>query len=280
MDLQLAGKRALVTGSSSGIGEGAARALAAEGVAVAVHGRDEARTRAVADSIHAAGGTAVVAIGDLTDDDGAAHVCSVVDDELGGVDILFNNAGGGGTTRTTTTSATPAFLDLEPIDWLSTYTGNVVTAVRMIRHFAPQMAEQRYGRIIMNASAVATMPRDTMNDYSASKAAIVNLACGLAKALAGTGVTVNTVSPGLILTPQKLTGETWLHGFAASKGWDTTLPLEELDRLWAADRGIPSGCSGRVEHVAAVVSLLASPLGSFINGANIRVDGGQNQSVN
>jgi 3-oxoacyl-[acyl-carrier protein] reductase len=63
-------------------------------------------------------------------------------------------------------------------------------------------------------------------------------------------------------------------------GWDDTLPLEELDRMWAASRNFPSGRAGRVENIGAVVCLLASPLGVFINGANIRVDGGQNQSIN
>jgi 3-oxoacyl-[acyl-carrier protein] reductase len=280
VDFQLSGKRALITGSSSGIGEGTARALAGEGVAVAIHGRNEERARAVAESIREQGGTAIAAIGDLTDDEAAEAVCEIVDEALGGVDILFNNAGGGAGSRTTTKAANPPFLDLAPADWLSSYNANVVAGVRMIRHYAPQMVERRFGRIIMNASAVASMPRDTMNDYSAAKAGVVNLACGLAKALAGTGITVNAVSPGLILTPQQLSGVSWLHGFAESKGWDKTLPLEELDRMWAADRGIASAGSGRVEHIAAVVTLLASPLGSFINGANIRVDGGQNQSIN
>jgi len=92
MDLQLGGKRALVTGSSSGLGEEIARVLAAEGAAVVVHGRDEARTEAVAKSIRGGGGTASIAIGDLSTDAGADQVQAAAASE-GPVDILVNNAG-------------------------------------------------------------------------------------------------------------------------------------------------------------------------------------------
>ncbi|HEY2302695.1 MAG TPA: SDR family NAD(P)-dependent oxidoreductase [Acidimicrobiales bacterium] len=278
MDLQLSGKRALITGSTSGIGEATARFLAKEGVAVAVHGRSAERAERVTAEINAAGGTAVAAVGDLTDPEAATQVAATVDAAFGGVDILFNNAGGGGRdpARTDTT-----FLALEPEDWLGEYQHNVVTAVRMIRHFVPGMCTRGWGRVIQNASAVATTPRNWENDYAVAKAAVVNLSVGLSKALARSGVTVNTVSPGLILTSAQTTGETpWLRTFARSQGWDDSLPIEELEAMWAASRGIPAGHAGRVEDIAAMVALLASPLGGFVNGANIRVDGGQNQAIN
>jgi NAD(P)-dependent dehydrogenase (short-subunit alcohol dehydrogenase family) len=279
VDLQLQGKRALVTGSTSGIGEATARLLAAEGVQVAVHGRDAERGRRVADAIVDGGGTAVVAIGDLTDEADAARVVATVLDAFGGVDILFNNAGGGG--RTPQRGADTGFLSLEPEDWLGEYHHNVISAVRMIRGFVPGMVERQWGRVIQNASAVASMPRNWENDYAAAKAAVVNLTVGLSKAVAGSGVTANTISPGLILTDKQLTGETpWLRTFARSQGWDDTQPIPELERMWAAARGIPAGRAGRVENIASMVALLASPLGGFVNGANLRVDGGQNQSIN
>src|SRR5690349_4787853 len=93
MDLQLRGKRALVTGSSSGIGEATAKALAREGVAVVVHGRREAEAQRVAREIEKAGGTAVVVLGDLATDDGAASVAAKALSAFGGIDILVNNAG-------------------------------------------------------------------------------------------------------------------------------------------------------------------------------------------
>lgn len=95
MDLLLQGKRALITGSTSGIGQGVANMLAEEGVTVVIHGRNKERAEATAAQIRDTGGNAVIAIGDLSNDDEAAHVCEIVDQELGGVDILFNNAGGG-----------------------------------------------------------------------------------------------------------------------------------------------------------------------------------------
>src|SRR5579859_1557002 len=278
MDLQLTGKRALITGSTSGIGEGTAKLLAVEGVAVAVHGRDKDRAERVATEIRQSGGTAIVAVGDLTNQEQAHEVAGIVTAEFGGVDILFNNAGGGG--RSPARDST-LFLDLEPEDWLGEYEHNVITAVRMIRHFVPGMKERGWGRVIQNASAVASMPRNWENDYAAAKAAVVNLSVGLSKALSGSGVTANTISPGLILTRKQLEGETpWLRTFAKSQGWDTDLPIEELDRMWAAARGIPAGHAGRVENIAAMVALLASTIGGFVNGANIRIDGGQNQAIN
>jgi 3-oxoacyl-[acyl-carrier protein] reductase len=96
MDLQLSGKRALVTGSSVGIGESIARALAREGVTVAVHGRDPERTQCVADEIGAAGGKAVVVLGDLTQDEEVTRMLDEAERLLGGIDILVNNAGGSG----------------------------------------------------------------------------------------------------------------------------------------------------------------------------------------
>jgi NAD(P)-dependent dehydrogenase (short-subunit alcohol dehydrogenase family) len=109
VDLQLAGKRALVTGASSGIGAAVAKLLAAEGVVVAVHGRDVERATLVVDEIRDAGGTAVVAIGDLTDESEAAAVCAAVDAGLGHVDIVFDNAGGraGGAASSRTRARRP-----------------------------------------------------------------------------------------------------------------------------------------------------------------------------
>jgi 3-oxoacyl-[acyl-carrier protein] reductase len=274
MDLQLEGKRALITGSSSGIGAATAKLLAAEGVLVAVHGRNSERAEKVGAEIRADGGTAIVVIGDLADDDEAAAVCAKVDAEFGGADIVFNNAGG----RNPSKPATTGFLDIEPADWISTYNTNVVSAVRMIRHFAPGMIERGWGRFIQNSSASATSPGYMLNDYAAAKAAILNLTSGLAKALAGTGVTATTVSPGMTMTPS--VQGAYMASYAAEQGWDTSLPEDELEKLWAKHRGLATVGGGRVEHIASAVAWLASPLGGYVDGANIRVDGGQNQGIN
>jgi NAD(P)-dependent dehydrogenase (short-subunit alcohol dehydrogenase family) len=283
MDLQLDGKRALVTGSSSGIGAATARVLAAEGAAVVVHGRDRDRTNRVTEEINAAGGSAIAVVGDLSTDYGATQVCDAIESHLRGIDILVNNAGGGG-GRSPARGETPGFLELLPEDWVGAYEHNVVAAVRMIRRFAPGMVERGWGRIIQTGSVTATAPVGTMNDYAAAKAAIVNLSVGLSRALAHTGVTANTVSPGLVLTPQTLDENShkkpWVKAYARSRGWDETLRAEELEQRWAREWNVPAGRGGRVENITSIIAVLASPLGAFVTGANIRVDGGQNPTVN
>ncbi len=268
MDLQLRGKRAVVTGSSSGIGEAIAKLLAVEGVAVVVHGRREDQAKRVADEIAAAGGRAGVAIGDLSSDGGADAVAKVVNDVLGGADILVNNAG-----------AFPhaAWLDATAADWGDIYNVNVGSMVRMIDRLVPGMKERGWGRVISLASIVATMPFPDAAAYSATKSANANLAVSLAKALAGTGITSNAVSPGMIVTPGV---EAMLRKMAPEFG----LPPDDLPALerFALEKRVsnPSGRLGRPEDVAAAVTFLASPLAGYINGANLRVDGGTAPTVN
>jgi len=269
MDLDLAGRRALVTGSSSGLGAGIARMLVAEGAKVVVHGRDAARTAAVAAEIGAAG----TALGDLGTDEGADAVARAALEALGGaIDILVNNAGGG-----TNGSNTRPFLEVSVEQWLGTYQTNSLAALRMIERLVPVMREGGFGRVIQISSAVAVQPNTQGPDYASAKAAINNMSVNLAHALIGTGITVNTVSPGVILTPAMLT---WGHSIAASSGWGEPDDAE-LERRIALDRHrLPVGRIGRDEDVAMVVCFLASPRSGFITGSNYRVDGGQVKSMN
>jgi 3-oxoacyl-[acyl-carrier protein] reductase len=262
MDLGLAGKRALVTGSSSGIGAGIARMLAAEGCAVVVHGRDRARALAVADAI---GGD--VACGDLSDDAGAEAVLAAA----GEVDILVNNAGGAaGTSAMSWTEV--------PFDaWARTYSGNVISAARMIAGVLPAMRTRGWGRIINVASAAATQPIAFGPDYGCAKAAMINMTVSLAKSLGPCGVTANSVSPGMVLTPAV---ERWLESLRGPMGWDG-LSMAEMEQQAAAHlTPIPVGRIGRVEDIAHAVCMIASPASGYMTGANIRVDGGQVQSIN
>lgn len=270
MDLQLAGKRALVTGSSSGIGAGIARVLAAEGARVVVHGRDEERTHKVANEIASKGGQASIALGDLASVEGSAGVADAVMRELGGIDILVNNAGG------KTVAGNPPWFEVPWADWIGTYEQNVGAAVRLIHRFAPGMKERSWGRIVQIASASATQPEPAIGEYQAAKAAMVNLTAGLARSLAHTGITVNTVSPGTILTSAV---KGWLGAVARQMQWGEDWATIEK-RFTTELIPLCVGHIGRPEDIGRVVALLASPLSGYITGANYRVDGGQIRSIN
>jgi 3-oxoacyl-[acyl-carrier protein] reductase len=261
MDLHLIGKRALVTGSSSGIGEGIARVLAAEGAAVIVHGRNADRAKLVAQQIVADGGNAMVVTGDLSTDSGAASVMKAVNKLVGGIDILVNNAG---------FPEHKGWFELTSDDWLHLYNNNVVSMVRMIRQVVPQMKKERWGRIIQISSVVATQPFATMPHHGAAKAAILNLTLSLARELAETGITVNTVSPGVILTPGS---ERYFQEKARQANWGDDWANIEKQILRTVLYN-PTGHVGKVDDVANLVAFLSSPVSGYINGANYRVDGG------
>ena len=263
MDLQLQDKRALITGSTSGIGKAIAQTLATEGAIVVVQGRRETEAKRVADAIMAAGGKALIAVGDLATEAGTEAVVTATQDALGSIDILVNNAG---------IAHTGDWFQTHAETWMEIYNLNVAGIVRLTNRFAPEMREQSWGRIISIASGVASKPWFLQGAYAASKAAVVNLAVSLANALAHTGVTSNTISPGLI----------WTEG-VDQQADQMGVPKEQTEREqklvaeWAPN---PSGRMGRVEDIANAVAFVASPKADYINGANIRVDGGYVPTVN
>jgi NAD(P)-dependent dehydrogenase (short-subunit alcohol dehydrogenase family) len=267
MDLQLKGKRALVTGSSSGIGEAIAKGFAREGVAVVVQGRNEQETNRVVEEIGSQQGIAYAVLGDLSTEDGASQVAEGTMAALAGVDILVNNAG-----------AYPDHgWDATPQDWIDFYNTNVISMVRMIQHFVPQMKQSGWGRVIQIASCVATLPQADQPDYAASKAASVNLTVSLSKELAKTGITANTVSPGGFLTKG---AERRIRQYAEKQQWSTTEWTEIEARFARELLPNPVGRLGRVEEVAHLITFIASPLAGYINGANLRIDGGTVPTIN
>ncbi len=265
MDLQLNQKRALVTGSTTGLGEAIAKQLAAEGVAVVIHGRDAGRAQKVADSIRAAGGQAAIALGDLATDAGADAVVAQAL-EGGAIDILVNNAGYYHHLNWTTAL---------PETWMETYQVNVLSAVRMIQRLVPAMRERGWGRVIQIGGGLASQPIPMQPDYNASLAARHNLAVSLARDLKNTGVTSNTVAPGAILVPAV---KALLEKMAPQQGWGET--WEDIERGCVRDL-VPNdvGRLGRPEEIAAAVAYLASPLAAYVSGATLRVDGGTIRSV-
>jgi 3-oxoacyl-[acyl-carrier protein] reductase len=270
MDLQLKGKRALVTGSTSGIGAAIARCLAAEGVAVAIHGRDAERAERVAADIRDGGGQVIVTLGDLIDDAAANRVADAVQQNWGGVDILVNNAGG-----KTGEGQTP-WWELGIDDWLQTYQLCVLSAVRLINRLVPGMKQRGWGRVIQISSSSASMPTPQIPHYQAAKAAMTNMTVCLSKDVAGSGVTANAVSPGMVLTEGVVS---WLTALAKQMGWPDDLGIIE-QRVTSEFVPVPVRRLGRVAEIGAMVVLLASPLGGFVNGANIRADGGFVPTVN
>ena len=191
MDLLLSGHRALVTGSSSGIGEAIARRLAAEGASGVVHGRRAEAVHSVVDSIRSRGGDATGALANLAD---AGDIARLVNDALANrpVDIVVNNAAA---------FVNRGWDDASPEDWLELYAINVAAVVRVVHGLLPSMRLAGWGRIIQMGTGEAINPFAFMPDYAATKAAILNLTVSLAKHLDRTGITANTVSPGIVVTP-------------------------------------------------------------------------------
>lgn len=266
MDLGLTGKRALVTGASRGTGSVIARVLAREGATVVVHGNTEADQERIASEIRDAGGIAHAVTGDVTTDEGGARIVSEVTARVGAIDVLVNNFGqaSGGTWDTA-----------EPADWIAAYQVNTLSAVRMIRPFMAGMKERGFGRIIQLATIGTTRPNSRMPQYYAAKAALANLTVSLAKELAGTGVTVNTVSPGLIHTPET---ESHLRHLAQKRGWGEA--WEDIEPRGVRElTGSAAGRMAKPEEVADLVTFLASERASYLHGGNFRVDGGATDTV-
>jgi NAD(P)-dependent dehydrogenase (short-subunit alcohol dehydrogenase family) len=261
MDLGLADKVALVTGSYRGTGAAIAKALAAEGTRILVHGFAEGESEAVVAEIRDAGGEAHPVSGDILTDEGAAAVARQADELTDGVDVLVNNYGAAERGR---------WEDRESDDWLKIYDRNVVSAVRMIRHFVEPMKARGWGRIIQLGTVGSTRPNARMPHYYASKGALATLTVSLAKELAGNAITVNTVSPGLTRTAEV---EAHYRQMAKRKGWGEDWAEIEAG-LMAEVMWNPLGRIARVEEVADLVVFLASTRAGFINGQNIRVDGG------
>ncbi|MBV1688842.1 SDR family NAD(P)-dependent oxidoreductase [Novosphingobium sp. G106] len=268
MDLQLGGKRALVTGSSSGIGEETARLLVGEGARVVVHGRNRERAERIAAEIGAAG----VAIGDLSIIDEVEAVYGEARAALGGnIEVLINNAGG-----STTNNATRAPADTPIEDYVTNFRSNTLGAIRLCQLAVPEMVAARFGRIVNVSSAVATQPNALGADYSAAKSALNNFTVSLAGSLKGVNVTANVLQPGMVMADGLLR-------YGREKYGDSEMSIDSVTQRLAAD-GVfdlpPVGRLGTPRDLAFVACMLASPMSGFVSGANYRVDGGMVRGLN
>jgi 3-oxoacyl-[acyl-carrier protein] reductase len=264
MDLQLKGKRAFVTGASSGLGAAIALELASEGVDVAVHGRDRKRTEQTARDIESRGAKSVVTTGDLMKDEDANRACDVVLKELGGVDIMVNNAGA------VLRMDNPDWMDVRPSEWLDSYNLNVCAAVRMLQRVVPGMVERGWGRVINISSSGGSQTSGYLLDYSAAKAGVDNMTVNLSKLLGPKGITVNGIVPGTIYTPAV---ERWLVTLRKQLGWPDDMTHNE--RVYTSELlPQPIRRLGKPREVAVVAAMLASPLSGYTTGATVRIDGG------
>jgi 3-oxoacyl-[acyl-carrier protein] reductase len=261
MDLGLEDRVALVTGAWRGTGRGIAAVLAAEGARVWLHGFDAALAERAAAAMRGDGADVRAVAGDITDDAGAARVCDELLRDGGRIDVLVNNYG---------VAEGPGWLDGTTADWITSYEKNVLAGVRLVRGLVPGMRDRGFGRVIFVGTVGSLRPGARTPHYYAAKAALPNLTVGLAKELAGTGITVNTVSPGILATDEV---RERFRRTAAKRGW--TGDDAEIERRAVAEfMANPSARAGRVEEVGALIAFLASRHAGYINGANLRIDGG------
>jgi NAD(P)-dependent dehydrogenase (short-subunit alcohol dehydrogenase family) len=255
MDLQLNGKRALVTGSTAGIGFAIAQGLAREGATVVVNGRkQDAVDKAVAE-IKALGRAEGFA-GDLSQADVAEQLVKRFPD----VDILVNNLG---------IFEVKPFEEITDEDWRRFFDVNVLSGARLSKLYLPYMRQKNWGRIIFISSESGYHIPVEMIHYGMTKAAQVAVARGLAEATAATGITVNSVLPGP--TRSRGVGD-FVADWAAKAG---KTPKQVEDEFFETAR--PTSLIKRFatpEEVAAMVTYVASPLASATTGAALRVDGG------
>jgi 3-oxoacyl-[acyl-carrier protein] reductase len=261
IDLDLSGRRAVVTGASLGIGAAAVRALADQGADVWFCSRGADNVAALAGHAPARGGGRVRGFpADMADRASVDAFLDAVQAD-GPVDILVNNVGA---------SPSRNFLYMSDEDWFSLFELNLMSAVRCTRRLLPAMRERKWGRVVMVSSGAGLYPNPALIDYSASKAAMISMGKSLARKYGANNVLVNSVLPGLIHTPmwERAAGEV-----AAANGSTT-------DAVLAANaRSVPLGRYGTAEEIAAVIVFLCTNAASYINGAAITVDGGQGGHV-
>lgn len=262
MDLQLADKLALVSGSTAGIGFAIARSLAAEGAHVIVNGRtQEAVGRACAEIAQATGRQPLGYAGDLSQDAVARGLVA----SHPGIQILVNNLG---------IFEPAAFQDITDADWLRFFEINVLSGVRLARLVLPEMQRVNWGRILFISSESGVQIPAEMIHYGVSKTAQIAVARGLAESLAGTGITVNSVLPG----PTRSRG---VSEFVQTLAGESGKSFAEFEREFFQTMR-PTSLLKRFtspEEVAAIVTYLASPLASATTGAAVRVDGGTVKSA-
>ena len=244
---KLAGKSALITGASKGLGRAMALALAGAGAHIALVARDVGKLNAVRAEIEDAGGTASVFTADVSQEQSVLQLAGEVTAQLGGVQILINNAG---------MNIRKNLIDFTLDEWRTVLDTNLTSVFLMCRAFVPHMKGAGYGRIINMSSIMSHVSLPGRSAYSSSKTALLGLIRALAQELAADGITVNGISPGPFGTEMNI----------------PVMQNPEVNAQFLAS--IPLGRWGRVEEVGALALYLCSEDAGFITGTDIVIDGG------
>ncbi|WP_293348117.1 MULTISPECIES: SDR family oxidoreductase [unclassified Microcoleus] len=263
MDLKLSGKVALVSGSTGGIGLAIVSVLAEEGATVIVNGRTQERVNNAIDQIQQSVPNAKLQ--GIAADLGTPAGVELLLQKVPEVNILVNNLGIYGSK---------AFADISDEEWMNILEVNVMSGVRLSRHYLPLMLKQDWGRIIFISSESGLNIPAEMIHYGVTKTAQLALSRGLAETTAGSQVTVNTVLPG----PTRSEGvEDFIQGLSK----DQNISIEQVEKEFFTKTRASSLIQrfASTSEVAALVAFVASPLASAINGAALRVEGGLVRSI-
>ena len=259
MDLDLKGKRAVVTGASLGIGEAVVKMLAEHGADVSFCARNPEAVNTLS-SFKSPKGSIKGFVADMGNKESTDSFIGSVQED-GSVDILVNNVGA---------SPSRNFLYMTDEDWQELHELNLLSAVRCTRAFLPNMREKKWGRVIMVSSSAGKYPNAALIDYGTTKAAMISMSKSLAKKYGSDGVLVNSILPGLIHTAM------WER--AATEIAEATGGKME-DVIKNNGHSVPVGRYGTSEEVASLITFLCTNAASYISGTSIEVDGGQSGHI-
>jgi len=263
MNIDLSGKTALVTGSTSGIGHAIAKGLAATGASVVVNGRTQAKVDAAAAGLAKA--VAGAKVRGVAADVSTAAGCEALVAALPQVDILINNAG---------IFEPKGFLDIPDADWSRFFDVNVMSGVRLARAYLPDMLKRNWGRIVFISSESALNIPKEMIHYGMTKTAQLAVSRGLAEMTRGTAVTVNSVLPGPTMSEGV---ETFVRDLAKQNGQSVEEAAAQFVKQFRPTSLLQRFAS--VEEIANMVVYIASKQASATNGAALRAEGGIVQTI-